>query len=73
MKIFVLNQRVVVTRQSHPLYLQVGTVRRLLHRDESAWISFDKRTEGYNWPFPANDEAGRGTHANVFPEDCEKP
>lgn len=75
MKSFRLGQRVYVRRcgrgSEHIAPPGcVGTVVRLLTRDDSAWIQLDKRYPSLEraYPFPADDV--RGTHVLAWPGEC---
>ena len=83
LKSFKLGQRVFVNAvmarphgEEVPLRVggQTGTVRRLLQRDDSAWIELDERSElgGTVHMFPEDDEHGRGRHVLAFPDQCDR-
>lgn len=72
---WVVGERVLVRRcgrfDEFPLNPPVlGTIRRLLTRDDSAWVALDTRVPGVAFPFPADDE--RGTWVLTWPENCER-
>lgn len=77
MKRFKLGDRVMVKAcgvyESHtvdpPAY---GKVVRLRYADYAAWIMLAERRADIAYPFPADDESGRGTHVMAFPEDCTR-
>lgn len=71
MKRFTNNQRVVVRRDTDGNEIcALGQVKRLLKRDDSAWVALDERHPNANHPFPVDDP--RGTHVLAWPEDCEQ-
>ena len=70
MKAFNNDQRVIVTQHAHALNGLAGTVVRLRRADNGAWVKMDERREGFPWDFPADDPAGRGSHALLWPENC---
>jgi hypothetical protein len=48
-----------------------GTVRRLRHADDAAWIALDERSDTPDvHAFPADDS--RGTHVLAMPEWCDE-
>lgn len=75
MKKFLNGQRVQINKG--PLEGLCGTVRRLRRADDGAWVECDERPlpqfaidDHATFPFPLNDEHGRGKHTMVYPEDC---
>jgi|SRR5208282_6353935 len=74
---FCLGQRVhVFTAMQHAHGREIdlepsesGTVVRLLHRDESAWIELDSRSKQDVHPFP-EDDGERARHVLAFPDHC---
>ena len=82
MKRFKINQRITIVDpmaeclgrgDGTMLKGRTGIVRRLRRCDDGAWVSID----GDPLPavlrsFPADDEAGRGQHIILFPEECEQ-
>jgi len=64
------NQRVRITKPDIPTLTGfTGTVRRLLMRDESAWIRTDQLLPESIAKFPEDDE--RRNYVNLFPDECE--
>jgi hypothetical protein len=49
---------------------KTGVVTRILIRDWSAWVAMDGGLPERLQRFPADDP--RGSHINLWPEDCER-
>jgi hypothetical protein len=71
MKRFQLGQKIKV-KKILVLDDRTGTVVRLRHSDNGAWIKIDgEHSDRIDWPFPADDVHGRANHVCLYPEDCE--
>jgi hypothetical protein len=69
MKRFKNHQRVRVT--DGELEGRFGTVWRLRHCDDAAWIAMDEDIPDSHRMFPADDDHGRGNHVILYPDQCE--
>lgn len=49
---------------------RLGTVVRLRHCDDGAWVDMDMGPVGDERRFPDDDPHGRGRHVLLYPEDC---
>ena len=68
MKNFQNGQRIVVAHPEHPCVGKVGTVVRLLRRDESAWVNMDDDLPLDLRSFGVEDS--RRNHINLWPDEC---
>lgn len=80
---FALHQRVLVVGttpectidrgwDASPLFGRTGTVVRLRHGDDAAWVNMDDDLPSGVAPFPPDDPRGRGRHVMLYPEECEQ-
>lgn len=72
MKTFKNGQRVILDQPEMHKALRgkIGTVVRLRRCDNGAWVRMDEDVPDELRSFPANDEAGRGNHVMLYPEEC---
>lgn len=70
MKRFKLGQRVLVfeTKFGGPIRPIAGTVVRLRHADNGAWIELDEHVGDAHHPFPVGDRRER--HTMAYPGTC---
>lgn len=73
MKRFENEQRIVVTKDDHPLKGLSGIVVRLRISDRGAWVDMGSKARERDYPFafPSDDHAGRGNDVLLLPEWCE--
>lgn len=72
MKRFSNGQRVVVTDSAHELHGVSGTVVRLRHADDAAWVQMDAHPLSAKCLFPFGDDEGdpRQNNAMLWPNEC---
>lgn len=78
MRRFTLGQRVLVRATFGPHVFEerpigrlvLGTVVRLLRRDDGAWVELDERVDDSHHPFPHDDDGDRARYVLTYPDLC---